>query len=69
MISWRHFLAPGAPILLPGYSLAGEINDPAIHGPSHGYDVDMVAHWHAPAQMTSPNLQRGELFLYALRER
>ncbi len=59
-----NYLTPDGTIVMPSYDLAGSTNDPAIHGPKHGYSV--VTTWRID---TEHSIQKGGLKIHELKFR
>jgi len=58
----KHHLKPQGVIVMPSFSLAGEVNDPSVLGWEHGYWVDTTF----VADVTT-GLQRGRIAMHELR--
>ena len=57
----KHHLVPGGYLLHPFFHFAGEGNNPAVHGPKHGYDVHELKQ-----QEVDTGLQQGTFSIYQL---
>ena len=58
----KSFLKEGGIIIMPYFHLAGEINDPAVQGPKHGYSIKEKFNFN-----TKTILQRGANSVYILK--
>ncbi len=58
----KKFLTKGGLIVMPYFHLAGEINDPAVQAPKHGYTVKEISRGNL-----NTGLQKGETSIYILK--
>ena len=56
------YLKPGGIIMMPFYTKAGDINNPAIQGPKHNFEVTTTLDTESRS-----GLQKGEIMIYELK--